>query len=399
MRAKTGEDVMLNEQERFRFYVSVFIASLGFSMYTYFIPVFAQTLGASYLELGLIGTVWSLAQVITPMLAGHLADRLNRAWVFSFSLAINGLATFMLIFSRSVFDIVILQFVGGIGLGAFWPTAETIVTDLTPIDKRVREMGRYGIALVSGVLIGPLIGGLLIERLDYSYLFVSSSAVIVVSMVQTIIWIVPSYPRGKVSRPQNISGNLRIIRRLIPWYMMVICYGVVWGLITSIFPGYAYSAGISALFVGLLFTGFALARIVSYASAHRYLRFGEKKTLVCISLMISAGILVLGVLPSFPSFLLGIMLVGGGAGVVFPITISLISRQFPEESAGSGVASYETSMSIGQTGGPYLAGVLASLTSIRGSFLIFSIFGGLMALFAANGRTYSSDPGRRLKSV
>lgn len=368
-------------------------------MYTYFMPVFAQTFGASFFDLGLIGTVWSLAQAITPMLAGHLADRLNRAWIFSFSLAINGLATFMLIFSRSVSDIIILQFVGGIGLGAFWPTAETIVTDLTPIDMRVREMGRYGIALVLGVLIGPLIGGLLIERLDYSYLFVSSSAVIVVSMVQVIIWVVPSYPSGKFSQPQNISGNLRIIRRLIPWYMMIICYGVVWGLITSIFPGYAHSVGISALFIGLLFTGFALARIFSYATAHHYLRFGEKRMLISISLMISAGILVLGVLSSFPAFLLGIMLIGGGAGVVFPITISLISRQFPEDSAGAGVGSYETSCSIGQTAGPYLAGVLASLTNIRYSFITMSIFGGLMALFAANGRTHSSGLGRKVRSV
>jgi MFS family permease len=52
-------------------------------MYTYFMPVFAQTFGASYFDLGLIGTVWSLAQAITPMLAGFLADRLNRACVFS----------------------------------------------------------------------------------------------------------------------------------------------------------------------------------------------------------------------------------------------------------------------------------------------------------------------------
>jgi MFS family permease len=106
--------------------------------------------------------------------------------------------------------------------------------------------------------------------------------------------------------------------------------------------------------------------------------------------MISAGIIVLGVLPSFPAFLLGIMLIGGGTGVIFPITISLISRQFPEDSAGAGIGSYETSMNIGQTGGPYLAGVLASLTSIRYSFLAMSIFGGLMALFAAKGQTYSS---------
>ena len=85
--------------------------------------------------------------------------------------------------------------------------------------------------------------------------------------------------------------------------------------------------------------------------------------------------------------------------MIFPITISLISRQFPEDSAGAGMGSYETSISIGQTGGPYLAGVLASLTSIRCSFLILSIFGGLMALFAANGRTYSSGPERKLRSV
>ncbi|MGD0425058.1 MAG: MFS transporter [Candidatus Bathyarchaeia archaeon] len=381
---------MLSEQERFRFYVSVFVASLGFGMYQYFMPVFAQTFGASYFDLGVIGTVWSLAQASTPMLAGHLADRLNRAWIFSFSLGLNGLATFMLIFSRSVSDIVVLQFVGGIGLGVFWPTAEMIVTDLTPIDKRVREMGRYGIALVLGSLIGPLIGGLLIERLNYSYLFVSSSAVITVSFVQVIIWVVPSYSSEEFSHPQNVSGNLRIIRRLIPWYLMLICDGVIWGLITSIFPGYAYSVGISALFIGLLFTGFALARIFSYATAHRYLRFGEKRMLVSTSLMISAGIIVLGVLPSFPAFLLGIMLIGGGTGVIFPITISLISRQFPEDSAGAGIGSYETSMNIGQTGGPYLAGVLASLTSIRYSFLAMSIFGGLMALFAAKGQTYSS---------
>ena len=82
--------------------------------------------------------------------------------------------------------------------------------------------------------------------------------------------------------------------------------------------------------------------------------------------------------------------------MVFPIMMSLISRQFPEDSAGAGMGSYETSYSIGQTGGPYLAGVLASLTSIRYSFLIMSVLGGLMALFAANDRTYPSGLGRKL---
>ena len=157
----------------------------------------------------------------------------------------------------------------------------------------------------------------------------SSSAVIVVSMVPAIIWVVPSYPGEKSSHPQNVSGNLRVIRRLIPWYLMLICYGAVWGLkFVNLSWLCAFCRRSRPLLIGLLFTGFALVRVFSYATAHRYLRFGEKKMLVSTSLMISAGIIVLGVLPSFPAFLLGIVLIGGASGVIFPIMTSLICVSF-----------------------------------------------------------------------
>jgi len=360
---------------------------MGMNMY--FIPLFAQSFGATFGDLGIIGTVWALATTITPFLIGYLASRMNRVKVYILSLILNGFSTLFLVFSRSVFDIVVLRFFGGVAMEAFYVTTEIMVTDLTPIEARVREMGRYGIALVLGVLIGPLIGGLVTESLGYVDLFIISTFVIGVSTVQTLVWLVSGYRTTESVSSQNFSDYIRILKRLSPLYMMIVCYGVIWGLIQAIFPGYANSIGISAVLIGFLFSAFGVARIFSYATAHRYSRFGQLRTLLFVSLVIFAGLMVIALFPTFLTFIVGIMLIGGGVGVVFPVTIDIISRNFPDERAGMGIASYETVANMGATVGPYIFGMLTVITTIERSFLLMSIFGIFMALFAVNGATKS----------
>jgi MFS family permease len=375
---------MLNDQ-RSHFYVTVFVASLGLGMNVYFIPVFAQSFGATFVDLGLIGTIWALAATITPLLIGNLAARMKRVWVYVLSLTLNAFATLFLVLSRSVIDIMVLRFFAGIGMEAFWVIAEIMVTDLSPIEARVREMGRYGIAMVLGILIGPLIGGLVTESFGYIALFTISAAVIGVSTAQAVVWLVSGYTATEKLPSQSFSGYLRIVKQLLPMYMMILCYGIIWGLITTIFPGYANSIGISAVLIGFLFSAFSLARIFSYATAHRYSRFGEMRTLFFVSILIFLGVLTISVFPTFTALLVGIMLIGGGVGVVFPVTISIVSRSFPGERAGAAVASYETVINIGETAGPYIFGMLTVITTIGSSFLLMSVFGIFMALFAVDG--------------
>ena len=383
---------MLNDNLRLRFYFSVFVASLGLGMYTYFIPVFAQSFGATYFDLGLIGTVGALATAITPSLAGHMADRTNRMWVFSFSLIVNVAATFTLIFSRSVIDIVLLRLIGGLGLGIFWPMGEALASDFAPQDKRVREMGRYSVAMALGVLAGPSVGGFVAQVLGYHNLFIISSAVIGVSLLQSVLWVLPVYTKNQdPPQSQRSVGNMHIVRGILPMYMMLICYGVVWGLLTSIFPGYANSIGINAALIGFLFSAFGMTRVFSLATAHRCLKFGEKRMLIMASSMIFVGILIITGFPHFVTFLMGIMLMGGGVGVVFPITISLISRQFPDEKRGAAMGSYETAVNTGETIGPYAAGVLAALMNITSSLMSMSVFVLLMILFIVSWRTNSKQ--------
>ena len=146
---------MLNDQ-RSRFYVTVFVASLGMGMNMYFIPVFAQSFGATFVDLGLIGTVWALATTITPFLMGYLAGKMKCVWVYVLSLTLNAFATLFLVLSRSVVDIIVLRFFGGIGMEAFWVTAEIMVTDLAPAEARGERDGSIWCRFSVGSLDWPV---------------------------------------------------------------------------------------------------------------------------------------------------------------------------------------------------------------------------------------------------
>jgi len=87
---------------RLQYYVSIFVSSLGLGTYTYFIPVFAQRFGATFLDLGYIGTVASMTYAAVPILVGHLADRANHSRLYVLSLLLIFMTTIMLVFTRSV---------------------------------------------------------------------------------------------------------------------------------------------------------------------------------------------------------------------------------------------------------------------------------------------------------
>ena len=371
-------------------YVSVFIANFGFGTYTYFIPVFAQKFGATFYDLGLIGSAVALSYACTPFFVGQLADRVNRSWLLSFALIFNVITTIILVFSRSVADIVLMRFLGGLAWGFYYPTSEVLVTDLAPPEKRVREMAWYSASVASGLLVGPVFGGFLIQEMGFSMMFVLSTIMIAIAFVQVMVYIVPVYVK---SEPISLdfSGSARTIRRLVPWYLFIACWGIIWAVITTILPGYANSVGMNTTFIGYLFAAFALSRIGTYVTSERYSMMGERRALLIATVLMIVGIVLVGLYPSFIGFLVGVILVGGCSGIIFPITMGLISRHFPHEKLGAGVGSYETINGLGQAVGPFIVGFIASLTDISISFIFTAIFGILMVGFIITARTYSNN--------
>ncbi len=75
------------------------------------------------------------------------------------------------------------------------------------------------------------------------------------------------------------------------------------------------------------------------------------------------------------------LVLGASLGVIFPLSISVISRHFPHEKLGVAVGSYETTFGIGFAVGPFMAGTVAAMAGISWSFLLTSFLAVLMLSF------------------
>jgi len=381
---------MLSNNERIGFYASVFVSSLGLGLYWYFVPVFAQNLGANFLDLGYIGTAGALTYAVAPFFVGQLADRMNHRILYALAILINFASTYSLVFSRSVYDVVINRAVSGLGLAFFWPITEILVLDLASKEDRVKEMGRYSIAWGSAFLIGPFVGGILIHIAGFFALFVISSALSFCSLAGVIFLI---SPKQNLERSNDLSmpkliDQFHVVIQLFPWFCLLICYGLIFSIVTSIFPGYANLIGVNTVLIGVLFTAFGMARVATYASSERWFHFGERKALGLASILLTVGSVIIILLPTLPAFLIAIPLMGGCFAIIFPLSIGLISRHFSEAQRGAAVGLYESTYGVGAAVGPILAGMLATVLDVRISFLSAAVAGILMMIIAAKAKTF-----------
>jgi len=364
-------------------YLCVFVVSLGLGLYMYFIPVFAQTFGATFLNLGEIGSAYSIAYAATPLLVARLADRRNRAWLFAVATMINIIATILLLLATSVWDVVLLRVLGGFGFGFFWTSAEILVSDLAPPERRVREMGLYSASWASGILVGPLIGGVIIQTASFVALFMTSTLLIVVALIFSITLMIPRYEK------QDFRGgpvsSLFTIRKLWAWYFVIMCYGLIFSVISSIFPGYANGMGISAAFIGVLFMTYGIVRAFSFTSSQRFLSFGEGKSLLIAATLATIATLSIAVTPSLLVFFFAMAALGICYAITFPLTIARIAKDFPNEKLGAAIGSYETVYGIGSAIGPLVAGSIAYVFDVTVSFVATSACGVLMAIFVTLG--------------
>jgi MFS family permease len=360
-------------------------------MYVYFIPLYAQKFGGSFLDLGFIGTAYAGTYAAGPIFAGYISDRGNRAWLYSLGITLIALVTITLALARSVADIVILRSLAGLAFAFFWPTSEVLVADLASEENRLKEMGIYSVFWSSGLLIGPILGGLILQAYSYTWLFVASFVLITSALVTAVVWVMPRYTRRIRHNPTaDFSGSLSIMKSLTPWYMVILCYGIITSVLTSIFPGYANLVGIDPALIGILFSAYSLARVFIYAMVGRLQHFDEAKVLLTASAVFGAGILCIGIFPGFDGFLLGLVLIGCCSGTMFPMMINLVSRHFPSEKLGIAVGSYETVFGLGSAMGPILAGLLAVFAGVRWAFVLFSLFGAVMLLFVTIGKAIQS---------
>jgi len=116
-------------------------------------------------------TIYLLTSTIATALVGKLSDIYGRKPFMLIGIAVFMVGAFLCGFSVNSFEFIGFRGVQGIGAGIIMATAFTAVGDLFPARERGRWMGLMSAAFGFSSIVGPPLGGWMVDHWDWKWLF------------------------------------------------------------------------------------------------------------------------------------------------------------------------------------------------------------------------------------
>jgi EmrB/QacA subfamily drug resistance transporter len=150
--------------------LSLFLASMEGTVVATAMPTIVAQLGGFSIY-SWVFAVYMLTSTTTVPLFGKLSDLFSRKAIYMISMALFLVGSVLCGSARSMDQLIFFRAIQGLGAGGVLPMAFTIVGDLFSLEQRARLQGLFsGIWGVSSI-IGPLIGGFLVDTVSWHWVF------------------------------------------------------------------------------------------------------------------------------------------------------------------------------------------------------------------------------------
>lgn len=140
-------------------------------------------LGATLDELTWVITGYILSAIIVLPMTGWLAARFGRRRYFLTSVAMFTVASFFCGTAGSLLSLVFWRVVQGVGGGALIATAQAILFDAFPPNQKTVAAAIFGLGMIVGPAIGPTLGGIIVTRYAWPWIFYVNLPVGALSML------------------------------------------------------------------------------------------------------------------------------------------------------------------------------------------------------------------------
>ncbi len=189
---------------------SQFAPPFMFSGVAVLLPDLGSDLGAGAASLGLIETLFLAGSLSFMLPAGQLADATDKRTLYKLGLLGFGLISLVIGFSSSVGLILVMRFLQGVSASMIASTGAGIVADLVPPDRRGRVFGISMGTIYSGLALGPVCAGLIVEAAGWRGVFFVGGTVLLAGAA-FVERIMPSRGRWPSRGPDPVSVGVLVL--------------------------------------------------------------------------------------------------------------------------------------------------------------------------------------------
>jgi MFS family permease len=342
-------------------FLTVFIDVLGFGIAIPVLPLYAEHLGASPLQIGLLVGAFSLMQFLFAPGWGRVSDRLGRRRVLLIGMAGTVAGYLVMGFAGSVGMLLLGRVISGVA-GANLGAAQAYLADISRPEERARAMGLFGAAFGLGFVFGPALGGLVGGVFGFAApMFVAAALAAANGLF--IALFVPESRQG-ASETGLQAGRLFAHVRLAPFLWCLVASFTAIGsfsILTTLFALYLnhrFGLGIAA--TGTIFAGVGLlgAMVQGGLIGRLAPRFGESSLAASGAVFLTCGLAGMALAPSVPPMLAAVAAVGLGNSLLMPSLSSLASRAADPSRQGRALGILQSCGSLARFLGPMACGLL-----------------------------------------
>ena len=160
------------------------------------LPHMMASMSATQETINWVLTSYIVASAIAIPITGWLADRVGRKRLFVWSVIAFTVASVLCAMAQGLTEMVIFRALQGVSGAFLVPIAQAVLFDINPPHKHARAMAMFGMGVMIGPILGPVLGGWLTENYSWRWVFLVN---LPVGVVCTLL-LIRTLPKGEITR-------------------------------------------------------------------------------------------------------------------------------------------------------------------------------------------------------
>lgn len=156
-------------------------------------PAIIDDLGADVNDVVWVTSAYLLAYAVPVLITGRLGDRFGPKNVYLVGLTVFTLASLWCGLTSSIEMLIAARVVQGLGASMITPQTMAIITRIFPADRRGAAMSLWGATAGVATLVGPILGGVLVDGLGWEWIFFINVPVGIIGFLLAVR-LVPALP-------------------------------------------------------------------------------------------------------------------------------------------------------------------------------------------------------------